>query len=310
MEKNKKTFFDGKSADFRQIIESVLSYLPMELAAEIRMTLSSHPEGWEGLGEIRLRREAPSTLTVWGRTAPLSFRFETSSFRQLVERLCEGSLYAHREQIRRGYLSLGHGVRVGVAGYAVREGDSTQGVSEFTSLVFRIPHSAPGAGEAVLAAYRAGGGKRGILLWAPPGEGKTTALRDFVNRLAVGRGPSVAVVDTRDEFQGTLDRGCHADLLLGYSRAEGIRIALCTLSPALIVCDEIGGAEEARAIEEAGLSGVPLVASVHGRSAEEVVRLPHLRGLFKRGLFGYLVGIRRRGRAFIGETVTWEEVRL
>jgi stage III sporulation protein AA len=96
---------------------------------------------------------------------------------------------------------------------------------------------------------------------------------------------------------------------VGYSRGEGISIALRTLAPALIVCDEIGGEEDARAIEEAGLCGVPLIASVHGGAVEEVVRLPHLRRLLRRGLFGYLVGICRREKEFVSETVTWEEAR-
>ena len=309
MEKNKKTFFDGEDPLFSRALDRILPHLSAGQAAAIRMTLAAYPDGEAGLGEIRLRQGAPSTLTVWGGTVPLPSTPQEESLGRLVDRLCGGSLYAHREEIRRGYLSVGGGVRVGIVGKATREGDEIGAVSEFTSLVIRVPHRIPGAGEGVLSAYRAGEGRRGVLIWAPPGMGKTTALRDFVSRLAVGKGPSLALVDTRGEFEGTLDGACHADLLTGYSRAAGIRIALCALSPALIVCDEIGGAEEARAIEEAGLAGVPLVASVHGASAGEVTRLPHLRRLFENGYFGYLVGISRRGREFASETVTWEEAR-
>ena len=305
MKKTEKTFFDGEKCALSPSLEAILSRLPLELAAQIGMVLSSHPKGWEGLGEIRLRRERPSTLTVWGQTVPLAIQLGREAFGSIVDGLCGGAIYAHREEIRHGYVSVGGGVRVGIAGRVTGEAE----ISDFTSLTVRIPRRIAGAGEALLEAYRKGEGRRGILLWAKPGAGKTTALRDFVSRLAVGRGPSVAVVDTRCEFEGTLGDGCHADLLVGYARGEGISIALRTLAPALIVCDEIGGGEDARAIEEAGLAGVPLVASVHGGSVEEVVRLPHLRRMLGRGLFGYLVGIHRRDKTFLSETVPWEEAR-
>lgn len=307
MKKTEKTFFDGEKSAAEPSLSPLLARLPLELAAQIGMALSSKPRGWEGLGEIRLRRERPCTLSVWGQTVPLAYVFERAAFADLIGALCGGAIYAHREEIRRGYISVGGGVRVGIAGRATGEGG--EAVTDFTSLVIRVPRCVSGAGEALLRAYRAGEGRRGVLLWAKPGEGKTTALRDLICRLAVGSGPAVAVVDTRGEFEGTLSEKCHADLLVGYSRGEGISIALRTLAPALIVCDEIGGKEDARAIEEAGLCGVPLIASVHGGAVEEVVRLPHLRRLLRRGLFGYLVGICRRDKEFVSETVTWEEAR-
>ena len=112
MKKTEKTFFDGEKCALSPSLEAILSRLPLELAAQIGMVLSSHPKGWEGLGEIRLRRERPSTLTVWGQTVPLAFQLGREAFGSIVDGLCGGAIYAHREEIRHGYVSVGGGVRI------------------------------------------------------------------------------------------------------------------------------------------------------------------------------------------------------
>lgn len=72
---------------------------------------------------------------------------------------------------------------------------------------------------------------------------KTTVLRDIARILGDTR--RVAVVDTRGEIAGVyggvpaLDIGENTDVLNGYSRGEGIMCALRSLSPEVIICDEI-----------------------------------------------------------------------
>ena len=75
------------------------------------------------------------------------------------------------------------------------------------------------------------------------------------------------------------------DVLRGYPRAKGIEIATRTLSPEVIFCDEIGSAEEAKAILSAQNSGVPLIATAHADSRETLFRRPNIRILYENEIF-------------------------
>ena len=103
----------------------------------------------------------------------------------------------------------------------------------------------------------------------------------------------VALVDSRDEL-GFLpeSRRLSVDVLTGYPKAEGIYIATAFMNPEVIICDEIGSPEEARAIASAQNCGVPLIASAHGEDILSVLRRPSMRALHDAYAFGLYVGIR------------------
>ena len=61
----------------------------------------------------------------------------------------------------------------------------------------------------------------------------------------------------------------------------------------MIFCDEIGSAEEARAILGAQNSGVPLIATAHADSRETLFRRPNIRLLYENCVFRYYIGLRR-----------------
>lgn len=120
-------------------------------------------------------------------------------------------------------------------------------------------------------------------------------LRDIAIKAASGENPlRVAVVDERgefrdeDEMQKTL-----IDMLDGYPKGEGIEQATRTLSPELIICDEIGGMRDAQAILEAMNSGVPLAASAHAGSFDELMRRPPIKLLYDNSVFARYIGISR-----------------
>ena len=70
-------------------------------------------------------------------------------------------------------------------------------------------------------------------------------------------------MDERGELGG-FDLGPNADLLQGYPKGAGMEMALRSLSPEVIVCDELGQ-HDLEAVQRVVASGVALVASVHGK---------------------------------------------
>ena len=250
--------------------------------------------------EIRLRADRFATLTVNGCNLPTDLLLTSADLKAILTHLCGGSLYAYSQTVNQGYVTLPDGIRVGIAGRAVCEEGRVIGVYDLSGLCIRLPHRHGSVGEPVCRLLRRMGAPLGALVYAPPGEGKTTLLRAVAARMAGADGHPplrTVVVDTRGElgFERDDPRLC-LDVLRGYPRARGVEIATRTLSAQLIVCDEIGDVEEAMALISTHHGGVPIVASAHGGTVDELLRRTGIRLLHESRLFGAYVGIRRDGR--------------
>lgn len=275
-----------------EVPPQVLSALPYRLVEEIR-------ERWRGerIEEIRVRRGRRASLTLSGRNLVLDTVLDGADIDVTLTGMCSGSLYAYSDTINRGYISLPGGVRVGVCGRASCEGERMLGVHEVSSLVIRIPHRSKRVGEPICDLLYEFGRTRGVLIYSPPGVGKTTLLRGVISLLSSGDAPlRTAVVDTRGELTFSVGGSdlC-IDVLSGYPRGLGIEIATRTLSAEVIVCDEIGDYVEAMALVSSHNCGVPLIASAHAGSVDELLRRTGIMLLHEADIFGAYVGIKRDG---------------
>jgi len=286
---------------------AIAAMLPPRVMREAENAL---PAG-ESAEELRMGRGQCAILVAGGQNLRLSAKtvLTDEECEALLLRFCGGALYAHEETLREGYLTLPGGFRVGVAGRAAVQGGRVCGISAVSSFVIRIPHRVPPVGEEICNLLRLLHG-RGVLIFAPPGVGKTTLLRSVAEKMT--KGPPalrVAVVDAREELCAFPPpaEGC-PDILRGFPKGAGISIAVRTLSAQLIVCDEIGGFEEAEEIVRAHTSGVPLLASAHAATAAELLTRPGMRLLHDARCFGAYVGASRRAGAgeFDFDILSWE----
>lgn len=271
-------------------LKVALSYLPEKLSMEISRVVSGRREGASALSEIRVRAEGLCSLVYAKGRIPLFSSVSAGEMKECVRRLSEGALYAYRDSIACGYISLPHGIRVGICGYAKYEDGALVGVSDLRSLVFRIPSGECEFAEEIYRIYLEHS-PRGMLIYSPPGVGKTTALRSLAASIGGGsRAKRVAVIDERCEFPEEDFASSEVDILKGYKRKSGIEIATRTMSPEVIIIDEIG-ADEALGVAAAVRTGIPLIATAHAGSAEELLHRPSLLPLFECGAFDLLVGI-------------------
>ena len=58
-----------------------------------------------------------------------------------------------------------------------------------------------------------------------------------------------------------------------------------SMSPDVLIVDEIGRMEDAQALSEALNAGIAVIATVHARSLDEAVRRPVIRQIKESGLF-------------------------
>jgi len=249
--------------------------------------------------ELRVRRNRAASLVVAGQNHLLDVALSGEELDALLLTMCTGSLYAHHDTLKEGYIMLDGGVRVGVGGRAAVLDGKINAISEVAVLCIRLPHRTPAVGGEIAALFEGLHGTRGILLYAPPGVGKTTILRGVATLLAGGDTPRrTAVIDTRGELGCFVGERLLIDVLSGYPRGRGIGIATRTLSAEVIISDEVGDLAEAQEIVSAHIGGVPLIATAHAFSVRELLSRPGMRLLHEARVFGAYVGISRAAGRF------------
>lgn len=217
-------------------------------------------------------------------------RVGEKDMQEIVFMLARRSLHTYQDMIVRGYIPLYGGCKAGVGGRAVMRDGSIYSVSAFNCVNIRVAREYHGCSHEVLAAV---GDCVSYMIIGQPMSGKTTLLRDLCRYYSDGNALSpykVAVVDERDEiasrsFGCSIDVGANTDVLTLYPKPVGTQLAVRTLSPQIIVLDEIGTEQEARALLSAMNCGVDFIATAHGSSFEEVARRPNIKTLLSAGVF-------------------------
>ncbi len=243
------------------------------------------------LSELHLRAGGRSTAAFSGEVVRFSASPTGEELSDVLRAMCNGALYTFRESISRGYITLDGGVRVGICADARYDGGELVGMGDPTSLVYRIPTCDLSNNTDELYSVWLET-KYGMLIYSPPGVGKTTALRSLAKRIGEGADfLNVAVIDERREFSCVDFSSAAVDVFSGYKRCDGLEIALRAASADVMVIDEIGGRGEAEKMLDFLNSGVRIIASAHAGSEEELLKRSSLRPFFEHGIFDTLAGI-------------------
>lgn len=281
----------------RTSFDVIVSYMPERLRRSLRFVKS---EDIRELSEVRLRSARPIAfvypsgsrfLTEDGQLTanPNNTRCLTAVYEDItaiVEGLCKYSVHSCSRELKQGFFTAEAGVRVGIAGRSSSEGV----INEISGLNFRVAREVTGCAEML---YNTCGRDSSILLCGGVNSGKTTMLRDIC-RLS-GNCCKTVLVDERNEISATVhgvpenDIGVMTDVLVGYERADGINSALRTLSPDVVICDEISTPSDAAAILSAHGSGIRFCASVHAGSYGELMKRSIAQQLITSGVFTHAV---------------------
>ena len=280
---------EEKMSKYIQTVLKILEFFPDALAREVKALSMGRR-----LSEIRIRRTGRSSIVSFGKSYALSFLAE-GCIDDIFMGVCRGTPYAYRDGILNGFIPLFDGVRVGVAGRAHYEAERLVGVTDISSLVFRLPAEKCDFADEIFEIWRRCRG--GLLIFSAPGGGKTTALRSLARSIAtVAVARRVALIDEREEIFTDELYGAEIDVLSGYKRAYGVSLATRTLNPEVIITDEIAP-EDAEALLKSANSGVPIIASAHAGSVGELMRRADIARLVSDGVFGsFVYGTGEEGR--------------
>ncbi len=264
------------------------------LSQPIMQALKDYETYHAPVEEIILHRNEKVLFVCGNENKLTGLVLSSDAFDTIFLSLCQGSIYAHTATIAKGYFTTKEGWRVGVCGNAVGE---LRNISEITALHLRFPRMIKDYGGELYRRLRQNDFTESVLIYSPPGIGKTTLLRQTARLLALPpKIHRVCVVDSRREIGiPGFSQGTAMDLLSGYPKAAGIEIALRTLSPQYLICDEIGNDAEAQAILSSMHSGVRVLATVHGEDLETLLLRPAIEKLHTHGVFQLYCGISRKG---------------
>ena len=221
---------------------------------------------------------------------PKSLLISQNDILETMKILCNFSIYSYQNQIKEGFITLKGGHRVGISGTAVINNNEIINISDISSINFRISREVLGCSDRIFDKFGLDIG--GTLIIGPPSSGKTTILRDMARRLSTSfeadKLIKVSIIDERREiaasYQGVPQRDIgFSDVLSGFPKAEGIIRAIRTLSPKIIICDEIGGVEDAEAIKKSLNSGVGIIASIHAKSTDEMANSFRIKNILSSG---------------------------
>jgi stage III sporulation protein AA len=274
-----------------------------QLSADIRMALE----------EIRIRENRPLEIVYKGQYGFLTPQGKITmnskdaiyptreDCAKLLDLLTNHSVYSYEEELKRGFITIAGGHRIGLAGRTILEQGHVKHIRNISSFNIRIAREVLDCGKKVIPALLDLESQtiHHTLVISPPQKGKTTLIRDLARLISYGywgirtnfQALKVGIVDERSELAAcslgvpTFDLGPRTDVMDGCPKAEGMMMMIRSMSPEVIIVDEIGREEDAMAIHEALHAGIRIIASAHGQNLEDIRHRPVMQTLIENKVF-------------------------
>lgn len=307
----------GKSINTRAII---LKDILLCLSSNLRKIINKMPDNdLNPVEEIRLRLHKPLMVCDhkkdWFVTAEgmltdhMSHGYVVThqDIGQTMELISNSSIYAIQDELQNGFVTIPGGHRVGIAGRTVIYNQKIAHIKDISSINIRISKQIIGAADHVMpyiiskphSVYN-------TLVISPPQCGKTTLLRDIARQLSYGMkafnftGIKVGVVDERSEIAGCYkgviqhDLGPRTDVLDACPKSYGMLMMIRSMSPEVIITDEIGTEDDINALIHVLNAGVKIITSVHGYGIEDIMQRPVLSKLLTNHIFEKVIVLSKK----------------
>lgn len=275
---NKKIIkkYNLKEKEVRVInnLRNILNLFPTDLKESVEKY------NLDDLQELRFKVGKPVILNFSNREVILNSKTSIEHMRIIINRISKFSIFAFEEDVKQGFITIQGGHRVGITGEWVFENGYIKYLKNISSLNIRICREVREFGKKFIRHIYSNDSIFNTLIISPPKCGKTTLLRDLSRIISNGEAPlkkgfKVSVIDERSEiaasFQGIpqLDVGIRTDVYDNCLKSKGIILAIRSMAPEVIICDEIGTKDDFESILTAYNSGVSVICTIHGSSEED-----------------------------------------
>lgn len=270
--------------------KEILHMLSDRLSREVKYFMDN-----DDLQEIRIRANKPLIFEIGEKEVLSKYKVSMEDINTIVKRISNYSIYAFEDEIRRGYITIKGGHRIGICGRCVIEKNQVKTIKNISSLNIRICRQVLGCSNNIMKFILDKSEVINTIIISPPKCGKTTLIRDITRNISDGdanfKGKKVCVVDERSEIGACscgvpqLDIGIRTDVMDGCLKSEGIIMAIRSMSPDVIVCDEIGNYKDMESIVTALNSGVSLITTIHGYGIEDLYRRPVFKEIVENEVF-------------------------
>ncbi|MBU3142196.1 stage III sporulation protein AA [Clostridium sp. CF012] len=236
------------------------------------------------LEELRIKVNKPIFIHIGNKEEIWDYIATTEDIKYIMQRISNYSIYAFEDEIRQGYITIKGGHRVGLCGICVIENNSIKTIKDISSINIRACKEIIGCADKVMPYITLNNSVHNTIIISPPKCGKTTLLRDISRIISQGdknknfNGKNVSIIDERSEIAGSfkgipqMEVGIRTDVLDNCPKSQGIMMAIRSMSPDVIVCDEIGTQNDMESILMALNSGISLITTIHGFGIEDLYK--------------------------------------
>ncbi len=284
-------------------IGEILSYMPENLKKIFSVIFETCGDT---IQEIRLRTMKPLVIETLKGSFFVSPKGEISQnlrnacilkpddIKAVFQIICENSVYAYLEDIKQGFITIKGGHRIGFTGKAVCDRGKIESLKDISSINIRIAREYKNCSIDMIGYIIGKKEIKSTLFVSPPMCGKTTIIRDVAREIS-DRGFKVGIADDRGEIAAMYkgipqnDVGIHTDVIENAPKKDAISMMLRTMSPKVIISDEISNPEDAYGVLQCFGTGVKVIGSAHGNTAEDVMDKSFLKPLIGRGGFENII---------------------
>lgn len=213
--------------------------------------------------EIRVRVNKKLAIRKSTKLKPLDYEVSESDISYIFERLTDFSVHSYIEEIKKGFITVKNGHRVGLCGEFVVENEEIKNISKLTSINIRVATNEKVFNNLNLEKIV----NKNTLIISPPNFGKTSLLREISKYLSKKQ-KNISVIDERYEIDNDTNLGENVDIIRGIPKVTGVHMMIKTMSPDYIICDEI--TSEKKLLKEIGYAGVKIIATMHGDDVSQI----------------------------------------
>lgn len=293
-------------------MNNIFKYFPTKIRETFEKEIG---ENKDALEEIRIRVQKPIVLKFNKFEKIVRYFTTQDEILNILQLVCENSIYTYQNQIAEGFVTIPGGHRVGISGSCVMENGKVININYINSLNFRIARQVVGCSEELLE-YILDLENNTILntlIVSPPGCGKTTILRDLTKQISSGikslkfKGINVGIVDERAEiaalYKGVPQNevGIKSDILDNVSKSIGMKMLIRSMAPQVIVADEIGSKEDVEIINYAICSGCKGIFTAHGSNFDDLYLNPVIKSLINGHVFEVIIFLSVKNKGKIEE---------